>query len=77
MVTSSFRLLTNKTHVCPAIWPGSRRVPAANEPPGSVNPSGMLDTGVFAKDVASGDASPWTALNDGVNIPGLPVNITE
>lgn len=47
-------------------------MPAANEPPGSVNPSGMLVTGELANDVASGDASPWTALNDGVSMPGLP-----
>jgi len=31
-------------------------------------------TGELAYDVASGEASPWTALNDGVSIPGLPVN---
>lgn len=49
-------------------------MPAANEPPGRVNPSGILDTGVFPNDVANGDASPWTVLNDGVNIPGLPVD---
>jgi len=73
-VTSSFRLLTNSTQVCPVIWPGSLSVPAANEPPGRVNPSGMLVTGELAYDVASGEASPWTALNDGVSIPGLPVN---
>lgn len=49
-------------------------MPAAKEPPGRVNPSGMLVTGELAYDVASGEASPWTALNDGVSIPGLPVN---
>lgn len=65
-------MLTSKTHVCPDIWPGSLRVPAPNELPGNVNPSGILVTGEFANDVASGDASPWTVLNDGVNIPGLP-----
>lgn len=48
-------------------------MPAANELPGNVKPSGMLVTGELANDVANGDASPWTVLNDGVNMPGLPV----
>lgn len=52
-------------------------MPAANEPPGRVKPSGMLVTGVFANDVARGDASPWTVLNDGVSMPGLPVYAKE
>lgn len=47
-------------------------MPAASEPPGRVNPSGMLVTGELANDVANGDANPWTVLNEGVNIPGLP-----